>query len=78
MKVDKFKQDIDDMKLPELQEKLDSLQRGLFSLKLNASTAHIKDYSLYKKFRKDIARVSFFRTGVARSAPPQETLRRLS
>ncbi len=57
MKVDKFKQDIDDMKLPELQEKLDSLQRGLFSLKLNASTAHIKDYSLYKKFRKDIARV---------------------
>ena len=57
MKKDAFKQEVAAMSTAELNEKLDGLQRGLFSLRLNATTAHIKDYSLFKKLRKDSARV---------------------
>ena len=40
----------------ELHEKLDNLRRVRFSLALNAATAHIKDYSQFKKLRRNIAR----------------------
>jgi ribosomal protein L29 len=40
----------------ELQVKIDSWRRELFGLRLNASTSHIKDYSQFKKLRKNIAR----------------------
>lgn len=42
----------------QLHDKLDTLRRELFSLKLNASTTHIKDYSQFKKLKKDIARAA--------------------
>ena len=58
MKVDKFKDELVHMSEAELRGKLDGMQRELFSLRLNASTAHVKDYSLFKKLRKDIARMS--------------------
>ncbi len=58
MKVDKFKDELAHMSEAELHGKLEGMQRELFSLRLNASTAHIKDYSLFKKLRKDIARMS--------------------
>lgn len=40
----------------ELQVKIDGWRRELFGLRLNASTSHIKDYSQFKKLRKNIAR----------------------
>lgn len=57
MKVDKFKQELEQMGSADLQAKLDNVRRELFSLRLNASTAHIKDYSLFRKLRKDVARI---------------------
>ena len=37
--------------------KLDSVRRELFTLRLNTVTAHVKDYSQFKKARKNIARI---------------------
>ncbi len=56
MKVNAFKNELAHMSEVDLKEKLENLRRDSFSLKLNASTAHVKDYSLFKKLRKDIAR----------------------
>lgn len=56
MKIDTFKDELTHMGEVELKEKLENLRREIFSLKLNASTTHVKDYSLFKKLRKDIAR----------------------
>lgn len=39
----------------ELVKEIDALRREYFKLKLNAATAHIKDYSQFKKLRKNIA-----------------------
>lgn len=56
MKVNKIKEELSHMTEAELKAKLEITRRELFSLRLNASTAHIKDYSSFKKMRKDIAR----------------------
>lgn len=56
MKIDKIKTELAQMSIVELKEKIDAIRRELFSLKLNAPTAHIKDYSSFKKLRKHIAR----------------------
>jgi ribosomal protein L29 len=56
MKTTVLKQEFAQMSTQELVEKLDAMRRELFSLRLNVSVAHIKDYSLFKKLRKDIAR----------------------
>lgn len=66
MKVDKFKQELTQMSDADLHERLDGIRRELFSLKLNISTTHNKDYSLFKKLRKDTARIlTFIRTKTA-------------
>lgn len=57
MKVNTFKDELAQMSEVEVGEKLEHVRRDLFSLKLNLSTTHIKDYSLFKKLRKDIARM---------------------
>jgi large subunit ribosomal protein L29 len=57
MKVTKFKEEINQMTPEQLQEKLEQLKRDSFSLRLNALTTHVKDYSQFSKLRKDIARV---------------------
>lgn len=63
MKVDIFKQELAHLSVNDLQERLDTTRRELFSLKLNISTTHNKDYSLFKKLRKDTARIlTFIRT----------------
>jgi ribosomal protein L29 len=41
----------------DLQAKLNQFRNELFSLRLNASTAHVKDYSQFKKVRSNIALV---------------------
>lgn len=57
MKISKFKQEINQLSNEQLLQKTPELQKELFTLKLNASTTHVKDYSQYKKLRKNIARV---------------------
>lgn len=56
MKLKTFKEELKQLGLEELKVKADSLRRDWFGLKLRASTEHIKDYSIFKKLRKDIAR----------------------
>ena len=56
MKVSKIKDDLKSLPVNELNEKIMLLRRELFNLKLNATTAHVKDYSRFKELRKDIAR----------------------
>ena len=55
MKKAKFKKELKQLNFDQLHEKLENLRKGLFSLRLNTATAHVKDYSQFKKFRKQIA-----------------------
>jgi ribosomal protein L29 len=57
MKVTKFKDEIKQLGLKELIIKLDAVRRDQFSLRLNSSTSHVKDYSQFRKGRKNIARI---------------------
>jgi ribosomal protein L29 len=66
MKVDKLKKELTQMSESDLVELLDALRRERFSLSLNISTTHNKDYSLFKKLRKDIARVQTVRNQAAK------------
>ncbi len=56
MKISKLKEELKQLGVTELIVKLDSLRREHFSLRLNSSTSHVKDYSQFKKGRKNIAR----------------------
>ena len=56
MKVEKERENYRGLTFNELLEKIDALRRELFSLRLNASTAHVKDYSQFGKLRRSIAR----------------------
>ena len=55
MKITKFKDEIKNLTLDQMNEKLNNTRLELFSLRLNAATAHVKDYSQYKKLRYQIA-----------------------
>lgn len=56
MKIAQEREEFKNMELGELKVKIDSMRRELFSLRLNASTAHVKDYSQFSKIRRRIAR----------------------
>ena len=60
MKVTKVKDELKKMTDEELVKKFHELSRELFNIKLNAATAHLKDYSQFNKLRKDVARVATF------------------
>ena len=60
MKVMKFKEELKKMSAQDLKEKLDAMRRELFGLKLNSTTAHVKDYSQFNKLKKNIARVASY------------------
>jgi len=57
MKKTNFKKELEQLDSGDLRVTLDQLRRNLFGLRLNSLTAHIKDYSQFKKLRKDIARI---------------------
>lgn len=44
----------------ELKERLDQLKRAQFGLRLNLLTSHVKDFSQFKKIRREIARIHTF------------------
>jgi ribosomal protein L29 len=52
-----FMQRVQQLSVEELQVKLDSTRRDLFGLRINAATEPVKDYSQYKKLRKQAARL---------------------
>lgn len=56
MKKTNFKKQLEQLDSGDLRTTLDQLRRNLFGLRLNSSTSHVKDYSQFKKLRKDIAR----------------------
>lgn len=58
MKMNKSKQEIRQLSAEELKSQLEVLKKGLFSLRLNATTSHVKDYSQFGKIRKAIAQVA--------------------
>lgn len=55
MKLTKLKQEMKSMNNAQLKEKVETLRRELFGLRLNAATSHVKDYSQVKKLRRGIA-----------------------
>lgn len=57
MKRVDLKEELRCLSVNDLQIKLDQFRKELFSLRLNTSTAHIKDYSQFKKLRSNIALV---------------------
>ena len=57
MKQMGFIQRIQQLSVEDLQQKLDSTRQDLFGLRLNAATSPVKDYSQYKKLRKQAARL---------------------
>lgn len=60
MKLIDFKKELATLEPRELHERLDTLRRELFSIKLNQSTAHVKDYSQFGKIRRNIARIETY------------------
>ena len=56
MKQMGFMQKIQQLSVEDLQKKLDSTRQDLFGLRLSAATSQIKDYSQYKKLKKQAAR----------------------
>ena len=56
MKRKEQKEEFKGLNGQELKAKVEALRQELFSYRLNAATAHIKDYSHFKKLRKNIAR----------------------
>jgi len=59
-KMRQINEELKAMNLQQLHEKLGSWERELFLLRLNAITAHVKDYSQLKKSRTNIARVKTY------------------
>ena len=51
------KQEIKELSFGQMKERLEQARRELFKMRLNAATSHIKDYSLFHKKRKEIARL---------------------
>ncbi len=56
MKIQKEREDLNDLNIKELKIRIETYRKELFSLHLNATTTHIKDYSQFGKTRRSIAR----------------------
>jgi ribosomal protein L29 len=56
MKVTNERQELRGISKEALQERVNLLRKQLFTLRLNAATAHVKDYSQFSSLRKAIAR----------------------
>lgn len=52
----KIKEELKQLNKQELLDRVDAFRRELFSLNLNAKTAHVKDNSQFQKVRKNLAR----------------------
>lgn len=57
MKQMGFTQKIQQLSAEDLQKKLDSTRQDLFGLRINSASTQVKDYSQYKKLRRQAARI---------------------
>lgn len=55
-KVKQINQELKEMSVDQLRDRLDDYRRELFKLKLNSATSHVKDSSQFNKLKKNIAR----------------------
>jgi large subunit ribosomal protein L29 len=55
--MNKEKIELKQMSAEQLREKVEAYRHELLSLRLTAATSHVKDFSQFKKLRKNIARV---------------------
>lgn len=60
MKVTNFNNELKQMSLQQLHEKLEELRGQLFGIKLKTKTAHVKNNAEFKLLRGNIARVLTF------------------
>lgn len=60
MKVDAVKGELKSAEIRKTEEHLEQWRKELFGLRMNSLTAHVKDYSQFKKLRKNIARALTF------------------
>jgi ribosomal protein L29 len=56
--MNKQKNELKQMSSQELKQYIETCRAQWFSLRLNSTTTHIKDYSQFKKLRRNIARAS--------------------
>lgn len=56
MKIDTISNELQEADIKTIQDKVEHFRKELFRLRINASTAHVKDYSQFKKLRRNIAR----------------------
>ncbi len=59
-KIRKIKDELKNMSEQQLNEQLESWEKELFLLRLNSATAHVKDYSQFKKLRSNVARAKTY------------------
>ena len=52
-----FMQRMQQLSLEDLHKRLDSTRQDLFGLRVNSASTPVKDYSQYKKLRRQIARL---------------------
>ena len=57
MKQMGFMQRIQQLSVEDLQKRLESTRQDLLGLRINAVNAPVKDYSQYKKLRRQAARI---------------------
>lgn len=57
MKQMGFMQRIQQLSVEEMQERLNNTRKALFGLRINTATTQVKDYSQYKKLRRQAARI---------------------
>ena len=53
----KLMQKLQQLSVEDLQKRLDSTRQDLFGLRINTASTQVKDYSQYKKLRKQAARI---------------------
>ncbi len=58
--LNKEKNELRNLDAAELHKGIQELKQQLLALKLDVATAHVKDYSLFKKLRRNIAQLSTF------------------
>jgi len=58
--LNKEKNELRELDAAELQQGILELKQQLLALKLDVATAHVKDYSLFKKLRRGIAQLRTF------------------
>ncbi len=50
-------QEINQLTVQQLTEKIEEARKGLFAMRLNVATNAVKDYSQFRKLRVEIARM---------------------